>query len=173
MRRLSRMPMPRWSARPSRRSWITLPWKVRSVLRTGSRRMTRRLRGIRSFRSRRNQQRRPARAAGLFFVFLMGFVFRFFCVVDSRIFREKRVFVRGVLWIADGKMCGKRGLRDALFGLNWVDLDAGGRKESLRWSQRFLITHISEGEFPILNLDRCIKTSSFGTTVGISWGMYG
>jgi hypothetical protein len=46
---------------------------------------------------------------------LDGFVSGFFGVVNAWIFWEKRVFVRGVLWIADGKMCGKRGLRDAPF----------------------------------------------------------
>jgi hypothetical protein len=39
----------------------------------------------------------------------------FFGVVNAWVFGEKRVFVRGVLWIADGKIGGKCGLRDALF----------------------------------------------------------
>jgi hypothetical protein len=52
---------------------------------------------------------------GSLFLFFDGFVSGFFGVVNVWVFGEKGVFVRGVLWIADGKMCGKRGLRDALF----------------------------------------------------------
>jgi hypothetical protein len=110
MRLLNRTLMPRWSARLSRRRWITSPCRAPSGRRTGLSRMTRRLRGIRSFRSKKNQQGRPAVSAGLFLFFL-----GFFCVVNRRVFGEKRVFARGVLRVADGRMCGKCGLRDALF----------------------------------------------------------
>ena len=56
-------------------------------------------------------------------------------MVNAWVFGEKLVFVRGVLWIADGKMCGKRGLRDALFsgfGLNRGRFGCRGRERSRR-----------------------------------------
>jgi hypothetical protein len=54
------------------------------------------------------------RAAGLFFSFLAGLCPDFFEGWILGFFTEKWLLARGVLWIADGKMCGK-GLRDALF----------------------------------------------------------
>ncbi len=118
MRLSSRMLMPRWSARLSRRRWITSQCRAPSGRRTGSSRMMRRLRGIRSFRSRGISRGDPP-FRRVSFVFLMDLCPDFFCVVDCPVFGEKRVFVRGVLWLVGGKMCGKRGLRDALFGVNW------------------------------------------------------
>jgi hypothetical protein len=52
--------------------------------------------------------------AGLF-LFFRWIGVRIFWVANAWIFGKKRVFAGGVLWVADRKMCGKRGLREALF----------------------------------------------------------
>src|SRR5579871_868055 len=83
----------------------------------------------------------------------MGFVSRFFCVVESRVFGEKRVFVRGVLWIADGKMCGKRGLRDALFGVEAGSISMGASLSMQSgWLEHLIIhckIHLGPNRSPI------------------------
>jgi hypothetical protein len=67
---------------------------------------------------------------GSLFGFLTDFVPDFFDGWLLGFFSGKTAVVRGVLWVFDGKMCGKRGLLDALF---WVELGSIWIPRARKW----------------------------------------